>query len=205
MKRNRCIGFVCIVLLLAGCGNRRFTVAEKKLIRSQQTGSMRLYTTETLEDSLLLRRKAIPIERAEAESEEYRMLRAGLIRTVQDTTNPGVGIAAPQVGISRRMIVVQRFDKAEAPFEVYLNPEIIYFSTSVQNGPEGCLSVPGARGTIKRADEIVVRYMDEDSHNQKQDTVKGFTAVIFQHETDHLEGILFTDRLEDGDQPDIKQ
>lgn len=205
MKRNRCIGFVCIVLLLAGCGNRRFTVAEKKLIRSQQTGIMRLYTTETLEDSLLLRRKAMPIERAEAESEEYRMLRAGLIRTVQDITNPGVSIAAPQVGISRRMIVVQRFDKAEAPFEVYLNPEIIRFSASVQRGPEGCLSVPGARGTVKRADEIVVRYMDEDSYNQKQDTVKGFTAVIFQHETDHLEGILFTDRLEDGDQPDIKQ
>lgn len=205
MKRSRYIGFVCIVLLLAGCGNRRFTVAEKELIRSQQTGIMRLYTTETLEDSLLLRRKAIPIERADAESEEYRMLKAGLIRTVQDTTNPGVGIAAPQVGISRRMIVVQRFDKAGTPFEVYLNPEIICFSTSVQNGPEGCLSVPGARGTIKRADKIVVRYMDEDSYYQKQDTVKGFTAVIFQHETDHLEGILFTDRLEDGDQPDIKQ
>lgn len=190
------IGIVLTGWLIMGCTPKDFTNTEKELIRSQAGNVMRLYTTDNLQDSLFLRRRALVVEPDLLGQEEYRMLKAGLLRTVQDSANPGVGIAAPQVGIGRRMIVVQRFDKTAEPFEVYLNPEIIFYSEDKKSGPEGCLSIPEKSGDVRRSVSIVVRYMDENTYAQCQDTVNGFTAVIFQHETDHLEGILFTDRIE---------
>lgn len=61
--------------------------------------------------------------------------------------------------------------------------------------PEGCLSIPGVSGSVLRSERIVVRYLDEESLRMAADTVEGFTAVIFQHEVDHLDGVLFIDRL----------
>ena len=90
------------------------------------------------------------------------------------------------------------------PFEVYPNIRIVWASDSLSSGPEGCLSVPGRRGEVLRSGEIVVEYADlaavrEDDSIEDipmiQDTVKGFTAVIFQHEVDHLDGVLYIDRL----------
>ena len=109
----------------------------------------------------------------------------------------GVGIAAPQVGINRRVVAVQRFDKEGDPFEVYPNIRIVWKSDSVEAGPEGCLSVPNQRGEVMRSQEIVIEYASADCEeiSMVRDTVKGFTAVIFQHEVDHLEGVLYIDRL----------
>jgi len=117
---------------------------------------------------------------------------------VQDPQNTGVGIAAPQVGILRRMIAVQRFDKPGEPFECYVNPEIVGRSAARTAGREGCLSVPETSGTVLRADRIVLRYLDETTMRPVTDTVEGFTAVIFQHEIDHLDGVLFIDRMQRG-------
>ena len=113
----------------------------------------------------------------------------------------GIGIAAPQVGILRRMIAVQRFDKPGEPFEFYLNPEIVESSAETAPGREGCLSIPGLAGTVVRAQRIVLRYRDE-RFAEKTETIDGFTAVIFQHETDHLDGILYTDRTDEAPTPE---
>ena len=134
-------------------------------------------------------------------TDDYAVLRRRMLATVQDPQNTGVGIAAPQVGILRRMIAVQRFDKPGEPFEFYLNPEIVESSAETAPGREGCLSIPGLAGTVVRAQRIVLRYPDE-RFAEKTETIDGFTAVIFQHETDHLDGILYTDRTDEAPTPE---
>ena len=126
--------------------------------------------------------------------ETLPLLTQRMLATVKDTASPGVGIAAPQVGINRNIIWVQRFDKVGEPFEVYLNPKITWRSALMRKGTEGCLSIPDIRGDVMRNYTIRLTYYDlEGKHHDEM--VEGFTAVIFQHETDHLIGILFTDRL----------
>ena len=66
---------------------------------------------------------------------------------------------------------------------------------TLQTGPEGCLSIPDIAGDVERSQQIVIRYTDPETLSEVRDTVDGYTAVIFQHETDHLDGILFTDRM----------
>lgn len=122
---------------------------------------------------------------------------------VTHPTDGGVGIAAPQVGINRNIIWVQRFDKAGEPFEVYLNPKIVWSSKLMRKGAEGCLSIPDERGDVFRHYTIEIEYQDRKGkkHSEK---VEGFTAVIFQHEIDHLNGILFTDRLKEQENHEFK-
>ena len=107
------------------------------------------------------------------------------------------------------MVAVQRFDKEpvlrgdklDHPFEVYPNIRIVWASDSLAAGPEGCLSVPDRRGEVLRSQEIVIEYTAVPAGSAEaclptvRDTVRGFTAVIFQHEIDHLDGILYIDRL----------
>lgn len=110
-------------------------------------------------------------------------------------TDGGVGIAAPQVGVNRRVILVQRFDKSNAPVEYFINPKIIWRSELLNKGPEGDLSIDNFREPFYRSYSIRLEYYDLD--NKKHDEmVEGFTAVIFQHEIDHLSGILISDKFE---------
>lgn len=162
---------------------------------------MRLCRIGDRADSLFLRRKAAPLGAEELRSEYFRLLKQGMLLTVRDPADEGVGIAASQVGVSRRLIAVQRFDKPGEPFEFYLNPEIVESSAETAPGREGCLSIPGLAGTVVRAQRIVLRYRDE-RFAEKTETIDGFTAVIFQHETDHLDGILYTDRTDEAPTPE---
>ena len=126
-----------------------------------------------------------------------------LERTVRDSLSLGVGIAAPQVGLLRNVICVQRFDKEGFPFEIYLNPRIIQYSNLKQPCLEGCLSIPGRRDTTKtRAYAILLDYQ-KLSGEQKTEMIEDFTAVIFQHEIDHLNGILYLDHLEEHQKKDV--
>ncbi|WP_089603907.1 peptide deformylase [Acinetobacter piscicola] len=112
----------------------------------------------------------------------------------------GVGIAAPQVYISKRMIIVAsranpRYpDAPEMDAIVMVNPEIIQKSAHVILGEEGCLSVPNERGQVERAEQITVQYFTLDGEKITQDFT-GFPARIIQHEVDHLDGILFIERI----------
>jgi peptide deformylase len=111
---------------------------------------------------------------------------------------PGVGLAAPQVGLSERLIVVEYDENDEvedSPKKLYVvvNPEIIKMSEETEKGIEGCLSIPALVGEVERSREVVVR-----GQNRRGQPVKikagGWLARIFQHEIDHLDGILYTDR-----------
>ncbi|MCR2029833.1 peptide deformylase [Alistipes timonensis] len=192
------IGKVCLGaaagLALAGC-SQGFSAAERETIRSGGEGIMRVLTVDDRSDSLTLRRKSAPMVEGMERADDYETLRRRMLATVQDPENTGVGIAAPQVGILRRMIAVQRFDKPGEPFEIYLNPKIIEYSAETAPGREGCLSIPDRSGEVKRAQRITLRYRDEQ-FAERLERISGFTAVIFQHEIDHLDGILYTDRME---------
>ncbi len=152
----------------------------------------------TVEDSLelkVLRAESSPLNAADLQSPTYQRLAAMMLATVTSPEQDGVGIAAPQVGISRRVVAVQRFDKEGEPFEVYPNIIIAAVRGEKVPGPEGCLSVPGLRGMVPRWRDIDISYsvLRNGALRDTLERVQGFTAVIFQHETDHLEGILYTD------------
>ena len=111
------------------------------------------------------------------------------------STDGGVGIAAPQVGINRKVIWVQRFDKVGEPLEYFINPVIVWRSELQNLGPEGDLSIPDFRDQFYRSKVIQLEYVDLKGQKYSE-MVEGFTAVIFQHEIDHLFGILISDKKE---------
>ncbi|WP_312343364.1 peptide deformylase [Chryseobacterium binzhouense] len=117
------------------------------------------------------------------------------------STDGGVGIAAPQVGINRKIIWVQRFDKPNEPLEYFINPVITWKSELQNLGPEGDLSIPEFRDQFYRSKAIQLEYVDLKGQKYTE-IVEGFTAVIFQHEIDHLFGILISDKKkkESGDE-----
>ena len=178
---------------LVACGEG-FTASERDVIHASGDGIMRVLSIADPTDSLLLRKESLPVSEQMLRSEEYALLRERMLQTVQNPDAEGVGIAAPQVGVRRNIIAVQRFDKEGEPFEFYLNPEIVERIGEKADGGEGCLSVPELYGNVSRWQEIVLRYRDEQwvEHTER---IEGFTAVIFQHEVDHLSGRLFIDYL----------
>ena len=103
----------------------------------------------------------------------------------------GVGLAAPQVGILKRIIVVDPHDDTTGLVKL-VNPEIIE-SDGEQIGIEGCLSIPNFNATVKRPEHLKVKYLDEEG-NEKVWDAHGFPAEILSHEIDHLDGILFRDK-----------
>ncbi len=111
------------------------------------------------------------------------------------STDGGVGIAAPQVGINRKIIWVQRFDKVGEPLEYFINPVIVWKSELQNLGPEGDLSIPDFRDQFYRSKVIQLEYVDLKGQKYSE-ILEGFTAVIFQHEIDHLFGILISDKKE---------
>lgn len=186
--------------------NRGFTKQELSLIHEADS-IMRVLTVDNPEDSAVLRAKSSDLSAEALRSDDYKRLAELMLATVTHPSQDGVGIAAPQVGINRRVVAVQRFDKEEVlpdgsegcPFEIYPNIRIVSMSESLEPGPEGCLSVPDRRGDVMRSREIVIEYADvtrlDEEDYMVRETAYGFTAVIFQHEIDHLEGVLYIDRL----------
>lgn len=186
------VGIISLVMFV-GCGG--FSLQEREIIYRGEGDIMQVMSIANLEDSLLLRRVSKPMDEKMVGSEELSTLCRRMLATVKDPANEGVGIAAPQVGLLRRMVAVQRFDKEGQPFEFFLNPEIIAMLGEKRLGGEGCLSVPNRYGQVMRSQHIVLRYRDVD-FVEHTDTIEGFTAVIFQHEVDHLDGVLYVDKID---------
>jgi peptide deformylase len=176
--------------------NSSFSNEEIHLImQGDSTTPMRVYKINNNSDSLLLRMKSKNVT-ANPNDPILQNFVKRLHRTVRDSMSLGVGIAAPQVGILKNIIWVQRFDKEEFPFEVYLNPKITQYSEQKQTFTEGCLSIPNRSETLyNRSYKIVIEY-DTMENRHNTETIEGFTSVIFQHEIDHLNGILYLDHLE---------
>ncbi|MBP5334052.1 MAG: peptide deformylase [Bacteroidales bacterium] len=186
-----CVVAVAAVLLLVF--RRPFSKSERALILESDS---LMYVLTMPQDSAVLRAQSRNFTRKELRSDEAKELIAKMLYTVQDPSQDGVGIAAPQVGLNLRAICVCRLDKIGAPFEAYLNVKIDSLGGTVQTGPEGCLSIPGYRGMVKRHNRIKISYVNPQTLEKVSEDIEGFTAVIFQHEVDHLDGILYTDRAD---------
>lgn len=182
---------------VAACSNgeARLSASERALINDGE-GPMRVTTINDREDSILLRTPSVPIQVEEVKSEEIRTLLARMLATVTSPEQDGVGIAAPQVGINRRITLVMRYDKPGQPFEPFVNMQIDSLYGTVNLGPEGCLSVPGLRGDVPRWSDVIVSWTDTASLERRREHITGYTAIICQHEHDHLDGILYIDKAE---------
>lgn len=178
-----------------------FTDKEKAIILSgDKESKMHVYQVTDEKELAVLR---TPSQDVKVDDPLLEILEKRMLLTVQDPDHPGVGIAAPQVGVNKNLIWVQRFDKAGEPFEFYINPKIIWRSKLTRLGAEGCLSIPDRRENVKRSYAIRLQYWDKKG-NIIEENIEGFTAVIFQHEVDHLYGILYPDRLEEQEKnPDV--
>lgn len=127
-----------------------------------------------------------------------------LVQDMIDTMNSldGAGIAAPQIGVHKRVVIFEvtqnpRYPEAEEiPFTVLINPEITPLDDEMSDGWEGCLSVPGIRGVVPRYKNVRYQGLDLDG-NKIERTVGEFHARVVQHECDHLDGILFPQRVAD--------
>ena len=185
------------LLAVASCSNgeARLSASERALINDGE-GPMRVTTINDREDSILLRTPSVPIPVEEVKSEEIRTLLARMLATVTSPEQDGVGIAAPQVGINRRITLVMRYDKPGQPFEPFVNMQIDSLYGTVNLGPEGCLSVPGLRGDVPRWSDVIVSWTDTASLERRREHITGYTAIICQHEHDHLDGILYIDKAE---------
>ena len=193
MKRTWLI--VCSVALLLcalSCQRDPWTAWERKVIT--QSDSV-MYVTVMPEDSVFLRASSRDIPERAFGTPELQTLIAKMLATVNDPSQGGVGIAAPQVGINRRIVCLQRLDLAGEPFEPYINIQIDSLAGEITVGQEGCLSLPGLSGMVPRHTRVHVMYRTPEGTHVAE-WIDGFTAVIFQHDCDHLDGTLYTDRAD---------
>jgi peptide deformylase len=145
----------------------------------------------------LLRQVALPVSRFDAQL-------AALVADMDDTMRhlSGAGIAAPQIGVGARVVIFELQDNpryphiSPVPYTVLVNPTLTALTQEESEGWEGCLSVPGMRGRVPRITRV--RYQGFDLNGAPIDrTVEGFHARVVQHEVDHLDGILFPQRVRD--------
>ena len=185
-------------------GNSIFSQDEAKLIFSGKSDQpMKVLLITNSKDSLILRSKSQSFK-VNPKDKVLQYFTDRLYFTVRDSATMGVGIAAPQVGILKKIIWVQRFDKKEKPFEVYYNPIITKYTKLKQDVLEGCLSIPEVRDTTHYRSYAVLLEYDNRKGEHICEMIEAFTSVIFQHEIDHLDGILFTDHLEKERNESIK-
>ena len=184
---------VLFLLLAVGCtAPRGWTAWEKTII--ERSDSV-MYVCVMPQDSAILRAPSQNLELELLQSAPLKTLLDKMYRTLTDPSQDGVGIAAPQIGINRRLILVMRYDKPGEPIEPYLNIQIDSLLGEKVPGPEGCLSLPPYRGIVRRYPRVQISYVKPDG-TPVTEKVEGYSAIIFQHECDHLDGILYTDRAD---------
>ncbi|MCK5809195.1 peptide deformylase [bacterium] len=193
MKYYNVLVVLSALLVVSACSQPAYpySATETYLIMSGQAEKeMPVVENNTKAGDVFLRKSAmkVPYNTLVTDRLIKRMKASALVEK-------GVGIAAPQVGISRQLLLVQRFDRPSKPFFACLNPEVKKMSEETKKGMEGCLSVPAGYGEVERSKEITLVCYDAKGA-PFEETISGFTAVIFQHELDHLNGVLFVDRMD---------
>lgn len=148
----------------------------------------------------ILREVATPVGEDELAEPAFQGFLEDLVETMRAAN--GAGLAAPQVGVGKRVYCVEVRSNPRYPYKpdldlrVLVNPELRILTEERFSSYEGCLSIPDLRGRLPRAPEIEVSYLDRDGSSVNE-RIRGLSAGTFQHEQDHLDGILFVDRVED--------
>lgn len=149
----------------------------------------------------VLRQVARPLASAELESPGFALLLRDMVDTLHEYG--GIGLAAPQVGESIRLAIIEipggptRYGELDPmPLTVFVNPTIRVLDANTAGYWEGCLSVPGLRGFVERPQHVRIDYLNEAGESKSLE-LHGFSATVFQHEFDHLDGKLFVDRMTD--------
>jgi peptide deformylase len=148
---------------------------------------MALLSIEMLGSEVLRRRAAEVVEI----DDRLRLLVEDMFETMYEAE--GIGLAGPQVGVSRRVIVVDLQQEGSEPFAL-INPRIVESGSATEKAEEGCLSIPGIAAAVERPARVVVEGMDVDGHPVRIEA-EGLLGRCLQHEVDHLDGILFIDRI----------
>ncbi|BDW87298.1 MULTISPECIES: peptide deformylase [Thalassospira] len=137
-----------------------------------------------------LKKECEPVEEV---NDEIKTLLNDMLETMYAA--PGIGLAAPQIGVMKRVVVMDVSDDKDKPEPLKLiNPEIIWESEETSIYQEGCLSIPEQYADVERPAEVGMRYMDENGETHEIEA-DGLLATCIQHEIDHLDGVLFTDYL----------
>ncbi len=140
--------------------------------------------------SSVLKQKSVKVDVVD---DELRQFLDDMLETMYDSK--GCGLAAPQVGVLKRVVVIDIAHEGEEPNPIYMvNPEIVWKSEEKEVGEEGCLSIPGQRAQVERYKAVKVKYVDYDGKNQELEA-DDFLAIAVQHELDHLDGILYIDHI----------
>ena len=178
-----------------------FTEREKEIIRNADSDtSFRILLTTDPIDSFILRMQSSNINiDSISTDEDLQLLIQRLMATMAEAG--GVGIAAPQVGILKNLFLFIRIDKPDYPIQVAINPRIVnHPQETVCFEGDGCLSIPNISANSIRFPWVEVEYWDEQGDFHKEKLMgfsrdEDFTSIIFQHEFDHLNGVLFTDKI----------
>ena len=140
----------------------------------------------------------IPANRISKVDNSIRKLAKNMLQSMYSAK--GIGLAAPQVGIQKRILVIDlHFEDDKEPPQVFINPEIISSSASLETYEEGCLSIPGVYMNVVRPSGVKISFRDEMGRPKKMNA-EGLLARCIQHEIDHLNGILFIDRVSNKDE-----
>ncbi len=148
-----------------------------------------------------LRAKNLEVDHTFLKSTEFQTL----IVDMKDSMNHygGIGLAAPQIGVNLKIAIIDLSPDNERypsmgnfPFTIFVNPKISVVKNELQGFWEGCLSIPGLKGYVERPSSIKINYLDETG-NEKIMEASGFLATVIQHELDHLDGVLYIDKIRD--------
>lgn len=196
---NRAFKFFALaaaVFAVSCTGTKNFSKADLEIIRSNPDSLLHIYTIEDPQEQKVLTTPSWDLSEKSLQSDDYVLLARRMLRVVTDSIKGGIGLSAPQIGINKAVIAVWRADKPGQPFEVYPNIRIVANSDMLDINVERCLSVPGKTDYVDRYTGIEVEFYSLSQKKMIRDTVVDQSvARIFQHEIDHLGGILFTDRV----------
>jgi peptide deformylase len=194
--------YILIVLFLfTGKSMAQFITEERDLINSGDSNTpFRVLLTTNNEDSLFLRQKCTDVDvNSIVRDKDLQLLIQRMAKTMEEES--GVGIAAPQVGVSKNVFLFLKIEKPNYYLRVAINPKIVnHPKETICFEGDGCLSIPGISGNSIRYPWVEVEYTNQNGELIRERfegyTREGdFTGVIFQHEYDHLQGVLFIDKL----------
>ena len=191
---------ICAGLLCISCSQKMIMTEQERnyIFSGDENSPFRVLTVEDAADSLILRTECRDLDFA-ADSTLIARLIARMDTTMK--AENGVGLAAPQIGISRNIFLFMRIDKPGNPVEVAINPRIVNKpDETICFEGDGCLSIPGQSGNSVRYAWIEVEYLNAKGemvreHLEGFSRKTDFTGIVFQHEFDHLRGVLYTDKL----------